>query len=201
MKLTWLVSSAPQSARKLFKPNSLGFELVLRLLPRRMMNHNTIVHERANTRPSVLIFQGMFRAMRINPITQIYIFTLFSGAHSGPVCSWRDPDKGSARSQLFSVFWTFCTELPSTRQLRSETTHNYQYVISRRISRAWRWCIFCKRWRWLRRSWRSVQAVFRDFEKELICCSGRGSFQQQSYGPPATVLGMEYLELLFWNTA
>jgi hypothetical protein len=40
-------------------------------------------------------------------------------------------------------------------------------------------------------------SVLQDFEKELICCSGRGSFQQQSYGPPATVLGMEYLELLF----
>lgn len=39
--------------------------------------------------------------------------------------------------------------------------------------------------------------MLQDFEKELICCSGRGSFQQQSYGPPATVLGMEYLELLF----
>lgn len=44
-------------------------------------------------------------------------------------------------------------------------------------------------------------SMLQDFEKELICCSGRGGFQQQSYGPPATVLGIEYLELLFWNTA
>lgn len=43
------------------------------------MNHNTITHERANTRPSVLIFRGMFRAVRINPITQIFFLRYLVG--------------------------------------------------------------------------------------------------------------------------